>query len=159
MARTFVAVPIGVELPAAVRDPAAGLLLDRPGAHRLDGPTALALVRSRHPEHLVDGRWAPVAVDPDARAATAGVVLSALAAAGRRAATRPWLLHRLAWTGAGAVSADTSTSLTEVASLAGADIDQIEVLPVSDPVGGTIARVPTDATRAAVAAAGMSCGE
>jgi hypothetical protein len=31
------------------------------------------------------------------------------------------------------------------------------VLPAGEPVAGTLARLPTDGTRAAVAAAGLTC--
>ncbi len=148
---------LDVEVPAAVRDPAAGLLLDGPGSHHVDGATALAMVRSRHPEQLVDDRWVPATVDPDGRAATAGAVLSALADAGNRATARPWRLQSLAWAGSDAVSVDAATSLPELAALARADLGPVEVLPVSDPLGATIARVPTDATAETLTAAGMSC--
>lgn len=148
---------LDVEVPAAVRDRVAGLLLERAGEHHVDGSTALAMVRSRHPEEVVDGRWVPADVDPDGRAATAGAVLSAIAEAGDRATTRPWRLQRLAWAGAGAVSVDAQTSLADLAALARTDIGPVDVLPVSDPVGETIARVATDSTDEAVAAAGLSC--
>jgi LCP family protein required for cell wall assembly len=146
-----------VDVPSAVRDAYSGLLLERPGAQHVDGATALAMVRSRHPEEQVDGRWVPAAVDPDGRAATAGAVLSAMAEAGDGAAVRPWRLQRVAWAGSDAVSVDASTSLADLAELAAADIGPVEVLPVSEPLGHTIARVPTDATDRAVADAGLSC--
>jgi LCP family protein required for cell wall assembly len=150
---------LDVAVPAAVRDPAAGLLLDRAGHHHVDGATALAMVRSRNPEEQVGGRWVPAAVDPDGRAATAGAVLAALTAAGDRAAVRPWRLQQVAWSGSDAVSVDRSTSLADLASLATSDIGPVEVLPVSDPHGNTIARTATDATDRTVADAGMSCAD
>jgi hypothetical protein len=150
---------LDVEVPAAVRDRVAGLLLERAGQHHVDGATALAMVRSRHPEHVVDGRWVPAPVDVDGRAAMAGAVLSALAEAGDRAVVRPWRLQQLAWAGAGAVSVDDGTSLTALADLARTDIGEVEVLPVSAPVGRTLARVTTDATDRALADAGLSCQE
>ena len=69
---------LDVEVPVPVRDPAAGLLLTRSGRQHVDGATALALVRSRHPEHLAGGTWVPAVVDPDGRADAAGSVLRAL---------------------------------------------------------------------------------
>ncbi len=52
---------VDVSLPAATRDLAAGLDLPAGDSH-LDGERALALVRSRKAEQLVDGAWTP---DPD----------------------------------------------------------------------------------------------
>jgi len=148
---------LDVDVPAAVRDPAAGLLLPRSGAQRVDGATALALVRSRHPEHLVDGTWTPVPVDPDGRASTAGTVLSALTSAVRGAALHPWRLQSVVGAATDAVSVDPDTSVAELASLARADLAGIQVLPVSAPDGDTIARRPTADTARAVADAGLSC--
>ena len=148
---------LDVDVPAAVRDPAAGLQLDEAGRQHVDGATALALVRSRHPEHRVDGRWVPAEVDPDGRAATAGTVLSALTGAVQGSLVRPWRLQQVAWAASGAVTVDGDTTVADLLSLARTDIGGIGVLPVSDPVGDTIARLVTEETRAAVAAAGMSC--
>jgi LCP family protein required for cell wall assembly len=148
---------LDLEVPAAVRDPYSGLLLERPGAQHVDGTTALAMVRSRHPEERVDGRWVPAPVDPDGRAETAGTVLSALADAGDRAILRPWRLQRAAWTGSDAVSVDDGTSLADLAGLATAATGPVKVLPVGDPVGDRIVRLPTDETKQAVADAGLSC--
>jgi LCP family protein required for cell wall assembly len=148
---------LDVDVPDAVRDPAAGLLLQRAGEQHVDGATALALVRSRHPEHLVDGTWAPAAVDPDGRASAAGTVLSALTDALRGSLVRPWRLQQVGWAASGAVAVDPDTSVAELASLARTDVGGITVLPVSDPLNGTIARRATDETARAVADAGLSC--
>jgi hypothetical protein len=148
---------LDIDVPAPVRDPYAGLLLEQEGPHHVDGATALALVRSRHPEHLVDGQWRPAIVDPDGRAAAAGAVLTALVDAGRLAARSPWRLQQVAWTGADAVSADAGTSFADLGGLATTDVGPVEVLPVSDPLDDTILRVATDATDDAVADAGMAC--
>jgi LCP family protein required for cell wall assembly len=148
---------LDVEVPLAVRDAYSGLLLDRSGSHHVDGTTALAMVRSRHPEHLVDGRWVPADPDPDSRAATAGAVLSALVEAADRATVRPWRLQQLAWTGSEAVSVDDATSLTELAALAAGDIGPVEVLPLGQPHSDSLTRLPTDATIHALADAGLSC--
>lgn len=59
---------VEVDVPEPVRDRAAGLEILRPGRQTVDGLTALALVRSRHPEHLVDGVWTPAPPDPEGRA-------------------------------------------------------------------------------------------
>jgi LCP family protein required for cell wall assembly len=148
---------LDVDVPSAVRDPAAGLDLPSAGRQHVDGATALALIRSRHPEHLVDGAWVPAPVDPDGRATAAGTVLSALSAAVRHSASRPWQLQRVAWAGTDAVTVDSSTSMADLFPLARADLGQVRVLPVGAPVNGTIARHPTAETAAAVSAAGMSC--
>jgi LCP family protein required for cell wall assembly len=53
-------VPVTVAAPA--QDPSTGLEL-RGGEQVLDGAAALAFVRSRHYEELLDGRWTPVPGD------------------------------------------------------------------------------------------------
>ncbi|MGY1833507.1 LCP family protein [Blastococcus sp. SYSU DS0510] len=146
-----------VDVPRPVRDPAAGLLLETAGRTHVDGTTALAMVRSRHPQHLVDGAWAPAAVDPDARADAAGDVLAALATQVRASAARPWLLQSVIWTASGAVAVDPGTSVADLLDLALSDVGEVSVLPVGDPVGDGLTRLPTAATTAAVAGAGLSC--
>lgn len=148
---------LDVDVPAPVRDTYTGLRVDQPGSHHLDGTAALAMVRSRHPEEWADGQWVPAPVDPDGRATAAGTVLTALMDAGHRAAVRPWTLQALAWSGTGAVSVDSGTSLADLAGLAGTDIGPVEVLPVSAPKGDMLPRFPTDETRQALADAGLSC--
>jgi LCP family protein required for cell wall assembly len=146
---------LDVDVPEPVRDEPAGLLLTRAGRQHVDGATALALVRSRHPEHLVDGAWVPAPVDPDGRAGTAGAVLAALA--DRAEGAGPARLQSLAWTASGAVAVDPGTSPTDLLALARADLGPVTVLPAGEPFGGTLARPPTADTTAAVAAAGLSC--
>lgn len=148
---------LDVAVPAAVRDEPAGLWLPRAGRHHVDGTTALALVRSRHPEHLVDGAWVPAPVDPDGRAGTAGTVLAALMDRVRAAQSRPTRLQSLAWAASGAVAADAETSPTDLLELARADVGPVTVLPAGEPFGGTLVRPPTPGTTAAIAEAGMSC--
>jgi LCP family protein required for cell wall assembly len=148
---------LDVDVPTPVRDEPAGLELTRGGRQHVDGATALAMVRSRHPEQLVDGAWVPAPVDPDGRATAAGTVLSALVGQIRGAAVRPWRLQRTAWAASGAVRVDPDTSVTELASLARADLGAVQVLPVGEPLGTAIARLPVRATSDAVRAAGMSC--
>ncbi|MCZ2816732.1 LCP family protein [Modestobacter sp. VKM Ac-2984] len=148
---------LDVDVPEPVRDPSAGLQLTGTGHQQVDGATALALVRSRHPEHLVDGEWVPAPVDPDGRATAAGTVLSALMTQVRSASLRPWRLQSVAWAASGALATDPGTSTGDLASLARAELDDLRVLPVGEPLGGTIARLPTADTRAAVASAGLSC--
>lgn len=145
---------LDVDVPEPVRDQFAGLELAHAGRQRVDGATALALVRSRHPEHLVDATWTPAPVDPDGRATAAGSVLSALMAQVR---TTPLRLQSVAWAATGALATDPGTSVGELSSLARTELADLRVLPVGEPVGGTVARLPTADTEAAVAAAGLSC--
>jgi LCP family protein required for cell wall assembly len=146
---------LDVDVPAPVRDEPAGLLLDRGGRQQVDGATALALVRSRHPEHLVDRTWVPAPVDPDGRAGTAGAVLASLA--DRAEEVGPARSQSLAWAVSGAVAVDPGTSVADLLALARADLGPVTVLPAGEPFGGTLVRPPTADTTAAVAAAGLSC--
>lgn len=148
---------LDVDVPEAVRDPAAGLLLTHGGRQHVDGATALALVRSRHPEHLEGDEWVPAPIDPDVRASSAGTVLSALATAVRSSYVRPWRLQQVASAASDALTVDEGTSVRDLASLAGLEIGTIEVLPVAEPRGRSLARFPSAETRTAVAAAGLSC--
>jgi LCP family protein required for cell wall assembly len=146
-----------IDVPAPVRDEPAGLLLEHGGPQHVDGATALALVRSRHPEHLVDGVWVPAPVDPDGRATAAGTVLAALASQVQRSLALPWRLQSVAWAASGALDVDPGTSVPDLVALAGADVGTVRVLPAADPVDGTLPRRPTAETAAALAAAGLSC--
>ncbi|WP_236831352.1 LCP family protein [Blastococcus sp. KM273128] len=146
-----------VDVPQPVRDPAAGLLLETAGRTHVDGATALALVRSRHPEHLVDGAWVPAPVDPDGRASAAGAVLAALADRVRASGGQPWRLQAIAWSASDAVATDPGTALTDLLDLALGGLGEARVLPVGDPAGGGLARPPTAETTAAIAGAGLSC--
>ncbi|MEX5720955.1 LCP family protein [Geodermatophilus maliterrae] len=147
-----------VDVPEPVRDGPAGLLLPRAGRQHVDGATALALVRSRHPEHRVDGAWVPARVDPDGRAGAAGTVLPALLERVHGSLALPWRLQAVSWAASGAVAVDPGTSATDLLGLAGADLGPVPVLPAGEPFGSVLARRPTAATTAAVAAAGLSCG-
>ncbi|MGY1660439.1 LCP family protein [Geodermatophilus sp. SYSU D00705] len=146
-----------LDVPQPVRDPAAGLLVPEAGPQHVDGRTALALVRSRHPEHLVDGRWQPAAVDPDGRASAAATVLTALVGAVRGAGLEPWRLQRVGWAATGALTVDAGTSATDLTSLATVDPGEVEVLPARAPDPGLPLRFATAGTGAALAAAGLSC--
>jgi LCP family protein required for cell wall assembly len=146
-----------VDVPRPVRDRRAGLLLEHAGPQRVDGVTALALVRSRHPDRLVDGEWVPAPVDPDGRAGAAGTVLSSLVEQVQVSLARPWRLQAVAWAASGALAVDPGTSAADLAGLARADVGTVRLLPAADPVGGTLARVPTAETAATLAAAGITC--
>ncbi|MGY1803628.1 LCP family protein [Blastococcus sp. SYSU D00922] len=148
---------IEVEVPEPVRDPAASLEIRRAGLQRVDGRTALALVRSRHPERLVDGTWIPERPDPEGRSAAAGAVLAALAAAARGSVARPWRAQHLAWTASGALTADTGTSVADLADLALTDVSDAQVLPAEVVDEEGLRRRADEETTAVLAAAGMSC--
>ena len=130
---------LDVDVPAPVRDPAAGLELHTAGPQHVDGATALALVRSRHPQELVDGSWSDAVVDPDGRASSAATVLGALADVTR---ARPWRLPQVAWAASDALSVDRGTSAGELATLLTADLGRPVVLPPRGPGGGDVGTVP-----------------
>lgn len=147
---------IEVDIPAPLRDPAAGLRLDEAGLQRLDGAAALALVRSRHAETLVDGAWAAQdeaggAVD---RAAWSGLVLDRVRAAIGDAA--PWTLVRAAWAASSGVSIGGGLHPAELLRLAGAEVVP-SVLPTRT-IGDGLPRVPGDDGEAALREAGFDTG-
>lgn len=148
---------IDVDVPAPVRDHAAGLELTQGGRQHLDGATALALVRSRHPEELVGGVWVPAVVDPDGRAAAAGAVLDALTESVQDSVLRPWRAQRSAWAASGAVTTDADTGVGDLIALARTDLGPLSVLPARAPAGDSLFRFPTASTEDLVAAVGMSC--
>ena len=71
--------PVRVRTRAPLRDRKSGLDLPRAGVHELDGAGALAWVRSRHPEVLVDGRWVPDPASDPTRTTHAAQVLRQVA--------------------------------------------------------------------------------
>jgi LCP family protein required for cell wall assembly len=148
---------VDVDVPAPVRDPAAGLELRSAGVQHLDGATALAVVRSRHPEQWVDGGWTPAPEDADGRAAAAASLLRALGERARGALWRPWRLQSLASAGSEALTVDDGTSSLELLDLLRTDLDRFAVLPVGEPVGGSVTRFATDRTVQTLEAAGLSC--
>jgi len=148
---------VDVDVRTPVRDPAAGLELRSAGVQHLDGATALALVRSRHPEQRVDGGWTPAPEDADGRAAAAAGVLQALGEQAKGALWRPWRLRSLAAAGSEALTVDDETSRIELLALLRTDLDGATVLPVGDPVGGSVTRFATHRTVQALETAGLSC--
>jgi LCP family protein required for cell wall assembly len=149
---------VTVQVEAPVRDLSSGLLVPTAGPVELDGPAALAWVRSRQPDQWVGGRWVPAAVDPDRRStATAQVVRGLLV----RLDTGPaglLRLQRTAWTASGHVAVDPGTSLTDLVALARLAGDgDVRPLPAATTPGTTLARFPDQTTATAVAAGGMWC--
>ncbi|SDP50486.1 cell envelope-related function transcriptional attenuator common domain-containing protein [Nakamurella panacisegetis] len=143
---------IVVDVPAPVRDAYTGLDLTTAGPQRVTGTQALALVRSRHPEQLVGGRWQLMSDGAQQRTSWGGVIFrtveQAVAASGN-----PALLQGLAWTVSGAMRTDHSTSLADLAILAqyaGPVVD----LPAKS-VGDGFAVAASDDTYSALQAAGF----
>jgi LCP family protein required for cell wall assembly len=121
-----------------VRDRRARLALPTAGDHELDGRTALAWIRSRHPEILVDGRWvADTAADPT-RSAHAEQVLAQVAVG----LGDPVTLQRVAWAAGPRVRRDDGLGPAGLARLGAA---------LSDAAGaGRTVTVPARHTRTAV---------
>ncbi len=147
---------VRVQLPHPIRDQLSGLDLPTSGALLLTGEQALALVRSRHPEELIAGRWVPVADGAAARTTWGGRIFQTIEQAARSA--DPQTLARLAWTVSGSTRTDEGTTPADLGALtqrAGPIID----LP-ADPVPGGLVVRPSEATYAALSAAGFdrTCG-
>jgi LCP family protein required for cell wall assembly len=107
---------IDVDLATPIRDPHAGLLLPMGGRVRLDGQDALAWVRARRAEVLVEGRWVPEPDGATRRADRARLVVGAIAA--RLSPAHPIRGTRAALAAAPALAADRATHLLEIAELA-----------------------------------------
>ena len=110
---------VEVDIPEPVRDTYTGLNLTSAGHHRLSGIDALALVRSRHPEILRDGRWVTMSQADGAQRrsqSTATVMQAVLSAIGQKA-SNPVSLHQLAHTVAGNITLDSGTGLGDLAAL------------------------------------------
>ena len=139
----------GVEVSAEhpSRDRATGLSLEE-GTTLLDGIEAVAWARSRHMEHLVDGRWVSVEGSDDNRQENQRVLLESVVA---RLRSRWWnllQLERVAWSGSQAVTLSASTELIDVARLGaslGSGYDTIELHHSLDDGDIPVARLQGDA--------------
>jgi LCP family protein required for cell wall assembly len=102
----------GVEVTTAtpVRDRRARLDVPTAGRHRLDGAQALAWVRSREPEVLVDGTWRPA---PSAGTARADHLADVLGQVGYAASGRPLAAYRALWVTAPRTRADDGMSAVQ----------------------------------------------
>lgn len=150
---------IDVQVPHPVRDPHTGLLIESTGTVHLDGAAALALVRSRTPEELIDGVWQPVADGPARRAEWAGVVLAQLAQRSGSLLSSPLAAHRLLWAATGAISTDSGTGLFDLLALRSLR-GPVVTLPHAPPdpalAGSVVQPVEmNEATKDALAAAGL----
>jgi LCP family protein required for cell wall assembly len=144
---------IEIDLPHPLRDPAAGLDLQQAGRQTVNGTQALALVRSRHGEQLVDGRWVAEADGAQERADWSGVVLRAMLGKVRATASGPIGAQRLAWLLSGVLRMDPDTDPLALLRL-GRTVGPASTLPVgSNP--NVLAVTATAQTRQALAAAGL----
>lgn len=84
---------VSVRVDRPTRDVRAQLDLATAGEHHVDGRGALAWVRSRSPQVLVDGRWVPDTTADPTRSAHAKDVLAQVA----DRLDDPVTLHRAAW--------------------------------------------------------------
>jgi len=117
--RQLVDVVGGVEVafPAPTRDVASGLHVAAPGCVQLDGDQALALVRSRHFQQLVDGRWV---TDPTGDLGRIQRQQAFLIEVFRQVAqsSNPLTLNRLLDVAADHMTTDSALSGTELVELA-----------------------------------------
>lgn len=117
-----------------MRDPLAGLDLPEAGRQQLSGAQALALVRSRSAELLVNGSWQPSPDGVTDRASWSGAVLGAVLEAVHDRRANPVLLQRIAWAATGALRTDPATGLLDLVGLAGSR-PQLIALPHDPPAG------------------------
>lgn len=135
---------IEAEVDAPTRDAFTGLDLPSAGRHRLAGDAALAYVRSRHAERLVDGVWTPDADGAGSRPDRAAEAMRALGSRARAAARNPVVAQRIAWTMSSSVRVDGEMQPTDLAALGRAlvaiqrDPSSMGVLPATT----TATRVP-----------------
>ena len=144
---------IEVNIEHPLRDPAAELSIDTAGPQRVDGATALGLVRSRHAEELIDGAWVRVSDDTGARQRA---LWSARVLDGVRAAlsdANAGALLGAVWTGSESLSIGGGLHPLELVRLARADLDIFE-LP-TEKIGDARALKMGETARSALADAGF----
>ncbi|PRZ42050.1 LytR family transcriptional attenuator [Antricoccus suffuscus] len=128
---------IDVNLPHPIRDPITGLDVPKAGEVHLDGQTALALVRSRTAEELINGAWVPTSDGPDQRAKWGGVVMSKVVAKATSKAKNPLVLQGLLWTLTGALTTDSGTGLFDLTRLSSASGNPTELPHQKSTYAGT----------------------
>ena len=146
-----------VAIPHPIRDAGSGLYISRSGRVHVNGTQALALVRSRTPQQLIDGHWtgtSEVAGAAD-RTRWAGLVFAALQHKARAQVPDPVGMQSLAWAATGALTTDSHTGLSDLLGLRGAGA--VTDVP-AQTIGNVIAVAPSAATTAALAAAGFTGG-
>lgn len=120
-----------------VRDPQALLDIPHAGVVQLDGEQALALVRSRHPETFIDGKWELMG-ELDGikkRSESTSLVYSQLAAALKDAS--PVQVWNAAWSVADNLRMSQHTSFGDLLALRGvkAEIQTLDVVAVPELIG------------------------
>lgn len=143
-----------VRISEPVRDRKAKLRIDSAGSVHLDGAATLALVRSRRPQHLVNGVWIRTGERAGARlrSRNAAAAFTALRRKARAARTDPVTVHRALWAATGAMTLDEGDGLSDLFDLLTSH-GRYTVLPAA-PLPRTIAVQPDAATRRALRAAG-----
>lgn len=141
---------VRVDLAAPMRDPKADLDLGA-GDQVLTGADALALVRSRHAEHLVDSEWVAGDNGTAERTRWSGVVLEEIRE--QAAAAGAVGLAKTAWRASDGLTVGGGLHVRELAKLARAPARQVE-LPVDD-VEGARALAAGGAARQVLAEAGF----
>ncbi|MFO7298992.1 MAG: LCP family protein [Actinomycetes bacterium] len=99
------------------RDINSGLLIEQAGCHVLDGGMALAWVRSRHTEEMIDGEWKAVAASDFTRQGKQQDVLFQLAAKAARFQSPGALAERLGAV-SGAIRLDSGWTFSSAVSTA-----------------------------------------
>lgn len=134
---------LDVELDHAVKDEAAGLALPA-GRQRLDGDSALALVRSREGTRFERGRWVDTNDGVERRMRSGSVVYRAIGDRIRSLWMHPTRLPASAWAAADAVTLDSRSALFDLVALGAPE--QTAILPTGDDLGGLAIRGADDAS-------------
>ncbi|MDR1825385.1 MAG: LCP family protein [Bifidobacteriaceae bacterium] len=157
---------IEIYLDKPTRDNLSELELHEAGNQTLDGRTALALLRSRHPQYLIDGTWQEV--DPitgtAARTANSAKVFEALRVAAKTQIqanlTHPKELHSLISDLAANITADEDVSLWSVIQLGRSVLNPASIVTLEGQTTDTeLAIFPNEATYAALEEAGYGLGQ
>jgi len=142
---------VSVFVPTPVRDAFTGLQIDEAGCHELDGPTALAWVRSRHFEYLSQGKWVE-----DGRADLGRIerqqnfIRRLMKEASSSGASSPLTLNRLIGIGVENLTIDSTMSTGDITNLArrfdSVDPDAVQTftLPATDATVGDVAVLMLD---------------
>ncbi|MDR1635669.1 MAG: LCP family protein [Bifidobacteriaceae bacterium] len=130
------------------------------GSQTLDGEAALAFVRSRHPEYLIDGKWRETGLDEGNayRASNAATTVAALQRSAQDALSDPIRLQRAAWAVSGGFQVDEQTSLWSLAQLARASAGANMITLPGATTGSELALLADQTTYDAVSAAGYTPG-
>ncbi|RLP10579.1 LCP family protein [Propionibacterium australiense] len=142
---------IDITVQRDMRDERAALEITA-GPHHVDGRTALAYVRSRQGQVLIDGTWVDDPEGQDGRARRAGEVFGAITA---RLKARPGSWAGIGWRIAPDVQLDTGTHLWQLAALAGAADAETRELPLTESPDGFYSEVDAK-TRAYTAEIGYT---